>query len=298
MRGDEVAAEELARACVRIGEQSGHIPYIVEADASLAYILRITAQLGDELLFRIDRAVRLYEQNEEACSVIASEANAKTSALIVAPIARFLRGDYLGAETSAQALSAWVQSLNRPFDQAMASTFLANYSIWRKDYVRAKHEAERAIQSPKPADSVAWLLSARAHLAIALGHLGQIRQARDLLLAALADWKKAGGSTLTGFFTSQLALFEAEVGRLDEALRLADGSIDLIIRYHDFTYLPGAHLVRARILAKAKAPDLARVEAELRTALSIARSQGAVAIEAEALAELAAFSMPEAQMAD
>ncbi|WP_158258694.1 AAA family ATPase [Rhodopila globiformis] len=298
VRGDAVAAEELARTCVRIGEQSGHIPYIVEADASLAFILRLTGQLGDELLFRIDRAVRLYEQNEAACSVVASEANAKTSALIVAPITRFLRGDDLGAETSAQALSAWVQSLNRPFDQAIASTFLASYAISRKDYGRAKHEAERAIQVSESCGFGTWLLSARAHLAIALGHLGQVRQARDLLLAALADWKKAGCSTLSGFFTSHLALFYAETDRHDEALRMADASIDLIIRYHDFAYLAGAHLVRARVLARARAPDRARVASELRMALSIARSQGAVPTEAEALAELAALSMPEAQMAD
>jgi hypothetical protein len=298
VRGDAVAAEELARSCVRIGEQSGHIPYIVEADASLAYTLQVTGQLGDELLFHIDRAVRLYEQNEEVCSVVASEANAKTSALVVAPIARFLRGDYLGAETSARALSAWAQSLNRPFDLAMTGSFLANYAIWRKDYVRAKHEAEQAIRISEDHGFRVWLLSAQAHLAIALGHLGQIRQARDLMLATLAGWKKAGCSTLTGFFTSHLALFEAETGRIDEALRLADASIDLIIRYHDFAYLSGAHLMRARILARARAPDMARVEAEVRTALSIARSQSAVAIETDILAELTALSMPQAQMAD
>jgi class 3 adenylate cyclase/tetratricopeptide (TPR) repeat protein len=298
VRGDEVAAEELARSCVRIGETSGHAPYIVEADASLAYILQDTGQLDDRLLFHLDRAVRVYDENEEACRVVASEANAKTSALIVAPIARFVRGDYAGAEKSAQAALDWARSLDRPFDMAITCTFLANYWIWRKDYAQAKHMAEQAVQLSETYGFGVWLLSARAHLAIAMGHLGQIRQARELMLATLAAWKKAGCAVIVGFFTSHLALFEAQMGQPDEALRLADTSIDLIVQHHDFVYLSVAHLIRARILAKAAPSDTARVRAELRKALSIARSQGARAIEADILAEQAAFVGSEVQMAD
>lgn len=286
VRGDQVAAEELIRSCVKIGEQTGDPRYIVEADATLSYVLYVTAQLGEQLLFHIERAPRLYDENEAACQEISSEANAKTSALSVAPVALYVMGDGVGAERAYQKALVWARSLNRPFDLAHTLCFTTLYLIWRKDYLQAKREAEEAVAICEAYGFVVWLQCARAYLAVATGHLGQIQEARELLVAAMAAWKKAGCNTLLGFLSSHLALFEAAAGRLDDALNLADQAIELTIQQHDFIYLPTAHRVRASILAKFPTPDFALVAAELRKALAIARSQRSAAIEAEIVAEL------------
>ncbi len=58
VRGDQIQAEELIRTCAKIADETGAPLYVVESDATLAYVLNITGQFGDEILMRLKRAPR------------------------------------------------------------------------------------------------------------------------------------------------------------------------------------------------------------------------------------------------
>jgi tetratricopeptide (TPR) repeat protein len=290
VRGDQVVAEELIRTCAKIAEQAGNPLYVVESDATLAYVLTITGQLGDELALLIARGPRIYDENESVCRQNWSEANAKTSALSVAPAALHLMGDAAGADRAYHQALAWARSLDRPFDLAHTLCFTAAYQIARNEFRQALREAEEAAAICETHGFGVWLQSAHAYKAIAMARLGEVEAARTLMVATLAEWKNAGCNTLLGFFTSQLSLIEVELGHFDVALKLAKQAIELDDRFHDFVHLPGAHQTLARVLARRPRPDFRGAEAALRAALGIARSQGARAAEADILAELAAMT--------
>ena len=279
VRGDQVEAESLIRTCARIAHETGAPLYIVESDATLAYVLNITGQFSPEILERLKRAPEIYEANEEACRENWSEANAKTSVLSVAPNVLYRVGDAEGAQRAWRAALDWARGLGRPFDLAHTLCFTCSYHIERGAYGQALKEAQEAIAICQEHGFGVWLLSARSYLAMAMGGLGQVEEARELLLATMEGWRRAGANSMVGLYTQHLAQIEFERGRFEEALALADEAIALDERFHDFVNLPGAYEARARILAGSPNPDLAAAEADLARGMELAQRQGARATE-------------------
>ena len=191
VRGDQAQAEDLIRTCAKIADQTGAPLYVVESDATLAYVLNITGQLGDEIVERLRRGVRVYEENEAACRDNWSEANAKTSVLSVAPNVLIRIGDETGAQRAYQEAIAWARALERPFDLAHTLNFTVPYHLEREDYQQAYDEAREAVAICETHGFVVWLHSARAHCAIAMSMLGDVQAAQRAV--ALGDGRLEKG---------------------------------------------------------------------------------------------------------
>ncbi len=275
VRGDQIQAEELIRSCAKIADETETPLYVVESDATLAYVLNITGQFGDEILMRLKRAPEVYDANAEACRINWSEADAKTSALSVAPNVLYRMGDIEGAQRAYRAALAWARGLNRPFDLAHTLCFVSSYQIEREDYPQALKDAREAVAICAAHGFGVWLQSARAYCAMAMAGLGEYEAARELLLSTMAAWRKAGCNTLLGLFTQHLALMECALGRFETALALAGDAIALDSEFHDYVNLPRAYEARAHILCVLPQPDRRAAEADLERGLEIARAQGA-----------------------
>jgi class 3 adenylate cyclase/tetratricopeptide (TPR) repeat protein len=289
VRGDQIQAEELIRTCAKIADETGTPLYIVESDATLSYVLNITGQFGDEILMRLKRGPEVYDANREACRVNWSEADAKTSALSVAPNVLFRMGDAEGAQRAYRAALAWARGLKRPFDLAHTLCFASSYQIEREDYAQALKDAREAVAICETHGFGVWLQSARAYCAMAMGGLGDYEAARELMVATMAAWRKAGCCTLLGLFTQHLALIECGLGRFDEALALAGEAIALDREFHDHVNLPSAYEARARILCAMPKPDRRAAEADILRGLELARAQGARAAVDRLVARLDAL---------
>ncbi len=283
VRGDQIQAEELIRACAKIADETGTPLYVVESDATLAYVLNVTGQFGAEILMRLKRAPEVYDAHAEACRVNWSEADAKTSALSVAPNVLYRMGDLEGAQRAYRAALAWARGLKRPFDLAHTLCFVSSYQIEREDYAQALKDAREAVAICEAHGFGVWLQSARAYCAMAMAGLGDYKAARELMLPTMAAWRKAGSNTLMGLFTQHLALIECALGRFDDALALASEAITLDSEFHDYVNLPRAYEARAHILCALPQPDPRAAEADLTRGLEIARAQGA-RVAAERLA--------------
>jgi len=289
VRGDQVQAEELIRTCARIAEETQAPLLIVESDATLVYVLSVIGQFGQEILTRVSRAPQIYDANAEACRLNWSEADAKTSALSVAPNVYLRVGDLEAAERAYTQALDWARRLRRPFDIAHTLCFTASYLVERGDYAQALKESREAIEICEAHGFSTWLLSARAHHATALAGLGKLGAARDLLLPTMAAWKKAGCGTMLGLFTSHLALIEMESGRFAEALELADEGIALSRKHHDFVFVPFGYAVRGRILSERPIPDREAAEQDFLRGVEMASQQGAAGTAATISAMLAQF---------
>jgi tetratricopeptide (TPR) repeat protein len=276
VRGDQAQAEELIRTCARIAEETQAPLYVVESDATLVYVLSVTGQFGQEIVTRVKRAVEVYDANEDACRLNWSEANAKTSALSVAPNVFQCMGDLEAARQAyAQAL-AWARGLGRPFDIAHTLCFTSSYLVESGQYAQALKESREAIEICEAHGFGVWLLSARAYHAMALGGLGELVAARELLLDTMAAWRRAGCGSLLGLFTRHLALIEMRRGRFAEALELADEAVALDRKHHDFVFLPGAYAARAMILSQRPNPDREAAEQDFKHGIEMAQAQGAL----------------------
>jgi tetratricopeptide (TPR) repeat protein len=285
VRSDLEVAETLARRCLQIGEQTGHVPFLIEGDTPLGYIL---VGRGDyrQARFHLERALRLYAENEHAGLVFPTEQDPKMSCGSLLAVALHFQGDSPGAQRASRQAVGWARTLDRPFDLAYALCWASVTSRLRGDYLEAKHFAEEAVKVSETHGFRVWLLAGRWHLACAIGHLGQIEEAIALMEPAVASWSEAGVRYLATLFISPLAVFQAAAGRLEQARTSIDSAIKEALSCGDLSYLSGLHRIRADIMAKAPAPDLALVEADLRQAISIAKSQGAATLEAEATARL------------
>jgi class 3 adenylate cyclase/tetratricopeptide (TPR) repeat protein len=289
VRGDQVQAEELIRTCARIAEETQAPLYLVESDATLAYVLCVTGQFGQEILTRVQRAAQIYDANEAACRQNWSEANAKTSALSVAPNVYQILGDPEGARQAYRDALAWARGLGRPFDIAHTLCFTSSYLVESGQYAQALKESREAIEICEAHGFGVWLLSARAYHAMALGGLGELDAARDLMLETMAAWRRAGCSSLLGLFTRHLALIEMRRGRFAEALELADEAIALDRKHQDFVFLPGAYTARAIILSQRPNPDRESAEQDFLRGIELAQTQGAAGTEKAIVSLLARF---------
>jgi len=287
VRGDQVQAEELIRTCARIAEETQAPLYLVESDATLVYVLSVSGQFGQEILTRAKRAPQVYDANEAVCRHNWSEANAKTSALSVAPNVFLCMGDLEAARQAYVQALAWARELDRPFDIAHTLCFTASYLVESGDYAQALKESREAIAICEAHGFGVWLLSARAYHAMALGGLGELDAARQLLMDTMAAWRRAGCGSLLGLFNRHLALIEMRRGRFAEALELADEAIALDRKHHDFVFLPGAYAARGVILSQRPKPDCKAAELDFLRGIEIAKGQGAAGT-ASAIASLLA----------
>jgi tetratricopeptide (TPR) repeat protein len=177
-------------------------------------------------------------------------------------------------EAYAEAL-AWARGLGRPFDIAHTLCFTSSYLVESGAYAQALKESKEAIEICEAHGFGAWVLSARAYHAMALGGLGELDAARDLLIETMAAWRRAGCGSLLGLFTRHLALIEMRRGRFAEALELADEAIALDRKHHDFVFLPGAYAARAMILSQRPSPDRDGAEQDFARGIELAERQGA-----------------------
>jgi class 3 adenylate cyclase/tetratricopeptide (TPR) repeat protein len=285
VRSDLEVAEELARRCLKIGEQTGSEAYLIEGHTPLGYILvgRGEYRRGQ---FHLEQALRLYAENEASGLVFPTEQDPKVSCGSLLAIAMHMQGDFLESERTSREALVWARTLNRPFDLTYALCFAAIVARLRGDYPQAKRSAEEAVKVSETHGFGAWLLCARLNLACAVGHLGQIDEAIEVLEPTLASYSQVGGRFLATDFIGQLAVFQGAANRLEQARTTIDAAISQAISCDDLFYLSRLHRIRADIMTKTKVPNFALVEAELRQAVSIARSQGAVTFEAEAVARL------------
>jgi predicted ATPase/class 3 adenylate cyclase len=284
-RNDLDIAEELARRCIGIGQQSENIPYLIEGYNALGYVLFGRGELEQARIY-LELALCIYDKNEHLGLAFPTEQDPKMTCASLLTLTLHLQGASARAATECEQSVAWARRLNRPFDLAYALVFASQYCTLSKNYLQAKEFAEESMTISQAHGFGLWYLCAQLELGCALTHLGQIEEAISILEPGVARWAEIGCKFNSCFNMGELAVCYAAAGHLELARRTIDIAIERPGNDGDLAYLSRLYRIRADILAKAPAPDWGQIERDLRQAISIARSQGAAMLESEALVQL------------
>jgi class 3 adenylate cyclase/tetratricopeptide (TPR) repeat protein len=284
VRNDLDTAEELARRCIRIGEEIANIPYLIEGHNALGYVLYGKGEL-EQARIHLERALDLYEKNEDSGLVFPTEQDPKMASACLLAHTLHLQGDVAAAAARCEQSVAWARKLNRPFDLGYALLVASYYCTLNKRYLEAKALAEEAMDISQTHGFGYYYLCDQLALGIAIAHLGQIEQAIRILEPAFAGLAAIGGKYgWVCFALGELASCYAVAGCLERARTTIDATIHEAINVGERVYLSFLHRVRADIMAKTPKPDWDEVERELCRAISVAQSLGAATFVAEARA--------------
>jgi class 3 adenylate cyclase/tetratricopeptide (TPR) repeat protein len=284
VRGDLDIAEELARRCIRIGEETAHIPYLIEGDTVLGYVLHGRGEL-EQARVHLERAVRLYDENQDSGLVFPTAQDPKIASACLLAVTTHFQGDMAAAAARYEQSVAWARMLNRPFELVYALAYASYYCTLNKRYLQAKAFAEEAVNISQTHGFGHWHDLSQLGLGAAIAHLGPVEEAIRILESSLAKLDLTGCKYHVCFGVGELASCYATADRLELARTTIDTAIHKAANIGDRVHLCRLHRIRADIMAKAPKPAWDQVEQELRQAISIAQSQGAATLEAEVRAQ-------------
>jgi class 3 adenylate cyclase/tetratricopeptide (TPR) repeat protein len=280
--GDLVGAEETARLCLAIGEQTGLPEHRIESGSALGYILFARGELLSAR-GHLERAVDLYAMHDGARLPRVSSQDPLVTVLASLLQVLHAMGDDAGATRVATELAAHARSLAQPFDLAWGLSWLAFYKLARGDFADVQSAAQEALGVCKEHGYPLYQLVATSLEAHARGHLGEPEQALEIAQGALPAFEKLGMTHFSCFYLGEVAGLQVASGNALAALRTIDAAIEAARRYGDGYFLSPLHRRRAEILASIPGIDSEQeVAAALREAIAIAEAQGAAAFAQQA----------------
>jgi class 3 adenylate cyclase/tetratricopeptide (TPR) repeat protein len=283
--GDLAGAEETARLCVAIGQETLLPEHQIEGDGALGYVLFAKGEL-QAAREHLERAVDLYAKHDGARLPWVSSQDPLVVALSSLLQVLHATGDDAGATRVAVQLAAHVRSLGRPFDLAWGLSWLAFYKVSRGDFTDALAAAEEALGICKEHGYTLYQLVATSFLAYARGYLGDPEQAIEAVQRSLPAFEKLGTVHFSCYHLGEVARLQVALGEARAALHTIDAAIGNARRYGEGYFLSPLNRRRAEILACIPGTEPDDVAAALREAVAIAEAQGAAAFAQQAAALL------------
>jgi predicted ATPase/DNA-binding winged helix-turn-helix (wHTH) protein len=272
-QGDQRACLEFARRAELVAQQIHTPAAMAAAHSALGASYHF---LGDQQL-----AGRHLEQ-ARGLSVRAGDRNINTFGNLGPPLlARtlWLQGYPDQAELAARQSVEAAEELSQPIKLCVAllaarSVFFLNCDYdTGEDYVQQAYEIARR-HSLAPYQQMAQGLKGEL-----LVRQGKAEEGVRLLSDALDELQRLRYGLLTTPLNSALAEGLARMGRLDEALALADQTIELAERGGDLYWMPEILRVRGVLLISKAQPDLHQAEVCYLRSLKLARQQSALGWE-------------------
>jgi class 3 adenylate cyclase/tetratricopeptide (TPR) repeat protein len=147
--------------------------------------------------------------------------------------------------------------------------------IWRGDPVATLSAAEALERVAQEHGMVQYVNEADLHSGWARGRINDPMAGAAQVRRVLAAFVNQGVRVNLGFYSGLLAELEAETLGADSALARIDEALSLSEQVEPRCSLPFLHRLRGKILLKRDPADLAPAEEAFRTAIAIAKGQGA-----------------------
>jgi predicted ATPase/class 3 adenylate cyclase len=289
--GDITGAEETARLCLGIGEQTGLPVHRIEGDCTLGYVLFAKGELASAKR-HLESGVQAYLKEDGARLPRVSSQDPLVTGLSSLLQVLHAMGDDAGAERAAAELDAHARSLAQPFDLVWGLAFIGFYKLARRDFAGAQAAAQEALGLCSEHGYPLWQLVATSLAAHARGHLGQPREAVAIAEGVLPWFEKIGMRHFSCFYLGEVAGLQLVAGDAAAALATVNRAIDAARRDGDSYFLSPLYRRRAEILARLPGTHPVDVDAALGEAIRIAEAQGAVAFLREAVALRRGVSQP------
>ncbi len=288
--GNVKAAEEIARQCLAIAEETGDIAWRIESHHPLGHVLWTIGEFAAARQ-HLERAISLYREHDGARLSFPTPQDPLVGCLVVIPWVLEAIDEVEAAAEARREAVAHARRLGRTYDLAYglawhATQDLAHAELDRAERLNAEASAICQANGYDTYGAVTALTDAFLR-----GRRGDVDTALAMAERGLAQFNKLGIRHILGWETSQVAELQVLRGDWTGALTTMDMAIERTYESGERCFLSPLYRRRAEIRAMSpdagKAEMLAEIRADLAAALDIATQQGATAFAALAEARLA-----------
>ena len=297
VRGELRSARELASSFLNEAEETGRP---VEAGVARRALAVACCTAGDFLEARThcERALEVCEADHDRESQERFQTATGPLAMSVLAVTMWQLGEVGRArELIDQAIRRAIE-LDRPAAMAHPLYWKSQLEVLRGDAAAALSAAEVLMALGRDHGMAHWRTSAEFTAGWARGRLHDAAAGAADLRQALTERGDQGAKADLWFRTSLLAGLEAETLGAERALARIDEAMALAQQVETRCNLPFLHLLRGELLLKCDPSDLAPAEEAFRTALEIAKQQGARSWGLRAALSLAKLYQSTGRLAD
>ncbi|MCU0868211.1 MAG: AAA family ATPase [Burkholderiales bacterium] len=237
VRAQPDVALDLARQCLRLGEETGKVEFLIEGHVTLGYSRTFAGELV-EAATSLRTAAELYRASDGANLAWPAPQDPRVAALSLLSHNLLLQGDAAGGRAAIEDAIATADALNRPYERAFAHTYAAMFEQLQSRFEDCVREAEIAIAIAEEHKILIWLACAKNQWGVAKAMLGDF----ELGIATAEGWLKAyhdmGGEVNAAYVYAGLAEAHAKAGDLAKAKERAAKALELSRAYGEW-YLMG-----------------------------------------------------------
>ena len=176
--------------------------------------------------------------------------------------------------------------VGHPFSRAAAHWFAGFLAIMVGDVAVADARTEATV-AVAAEGKMAWPAGLGRFMAgWVVARRGELGRGADQMEAAFRKLQESKLRAYAPFLGTLLASDRLEMGRTEDTLNFLEELENLSLETHQQMFIPDLHRLRAEALCRLD-PRSPRIEEEYRTALQLARQQGALALELRAATGLA-----------
>jgi len=282
-RHEEAAA--IARDMTALAERDHNDSLLLEADVTAGITHFYVGEL-EQSRRRLERALALFDPERDAEHCLIFGQDPRAAALAHLMLARWTLGDVDGAKSAAADAIALAREITHPFSIGYALSFAA----WLQ---RLRGDADRCLALARDGIEVSGKRTLAVFLAIseilegsATVSLGNHTGGRERLEAGFERFTATASTLIMPFWHCLRAQACGDAGRNEEGLVEIGRAIALVENTGERQCEAEAFRIRA-LLRKAAGIRSEEVEADLRHAIAVAASQGALSWQLRATIDLA-----------
>jgi predicted ATPase len=297
IRGDIRPAREAAEAFLREAERERRP---TETGVALRALGLVCFGMGDfkTAIVHLERTIAEYDSERDRDARFPFGLDTKTHAAAMLSCSYWLIGRLEEARALSDSANAWAGELAHDPSLANAWGWTAFLELLRGDADAALQAADRGIEVSRRRDLPFYLLWGQILACYARGRLFDPGAGAKDLRESLATWLERGNKFVAPLFYGMVADLEAMTGRVENALASAKAGLALAKETGDHWTDALLHRLRGDILLKCDPAKPALAEKAFKTAIDIAKQQGARSHELLAALALAKLHPSTGRPAD
>jgi class 3 adenylate cyclase/tetratricopeptide (TPR) repeat protein len=276
-RGEFRAAHDIAERFLREAEAEGRI---AEAQAAHSALGQACLQLGDlrEARTQLELGLsRLEESGSEIREKFGLDAGASARAVLA--FTMWLAGDLPRARELIQEATRLAGELGHPPTTASVLLYKIAIETARNDFESVVVDAGNFLKISQQHSMGYYVALSRLYLSWGRTQQANTQRGFDDFRKSLADYRDQGNRVIVPGFLGALARLEAAAQNYERALALIDEALVMSQEGGDQLYDSNLHRLRGNLLLKRDPANPAQTEEAFKTALAIAKQQGARSFE-------------------
>jgi predicted ATPase len=213
-------------------------------------------------------------------------------------LALWLSGDLPRARELIEEATRLAGELGHPPTTAAVLIYKLAIEAARNDFASVVVHAENFLKLSQQHSMGYYLAFSRLYLSLGRAQLANTQRGLDDFRQSLADYRDQGNRIIVPGFLGVLARLEAAAQNYEQALALIDEALALSREGGDRLYDSTLHRLRGNILLNRDPANLPQAEDAFKTALAIAKQQGARSFELLASLALAKFYQSTDRLAE